>query len=286
MSEVDEREIFWRTEMLKKSSRSEAASKKSEIQVMITMNKSQALFTNAVNEFWSFVERAERDVRENSHLGRLPPCCAGDPWDETFAKAYEALAPYLKRFRRIRYFQIPAGLAFFYGPLGVESAHQALMFFLNPVGELYGEQGVLDSTEYIAIKEAAMAELEKRQQAQLKAKGRPKCTKDSKTVSELTDLKAHLRDHLLSGRDEAPPKALKLRDIQDHFGWSQAKVTRRMQTLFKSPKAMDSYNAIFASHEPDKGYKKVLDDSTLDVDALWLDRLNDEEDDEQCSIVR
>ena len=49
---------------------------------------------------------------------------------------------------------------------------------------------------------------------------------------------------------------------------------------------MDSYNGIFASHEPDKGYKKVLDDSTLDVDALWIDRLDDDEDDEQCSIAR
>ena len=251
-----------------------------------TKKRSLNGFANAIDRFWILVERMERDVRENSHRGRLPPCCMGDPWDEEFAQAYELLAPHLKRYRRPRYFQVPADLAFFHGPLRVETAHQALMFFLNPAGELYGEAGVLDSPEYVAIKEAAMAELELHQAARLKAKAKPRCTKDSKTVSELTDLKAHLRDRLLSGRDEAPPKALKLKDIQNHFGWSQSKVTRRMQTLFKSRKAMDSYNGIFASHEPDKGYKKVLDDSTLDVDALWIDRLDDDEDDEQCSIAR
>ena len=49
---------------------------------------------------------------------------------------------------------------------------------------------------------------------------------------------------------------------------------------------MDSYKAIFASHEPVQGYTKLLDDSTIDVEGLWFDRLSDDEDDEQCCGVR
>lgn len=212
----------------------------------------------------------------------------GDPWDEEFAQAYQLLAPHLKRYRRPRYIQVPADLAFFHGPLRAETAHQSLMFFLNPAGELYGEAGVLDSPEYIAIKETAMAELEQHQAARIKAKAKPKCSKDSKTLVELIELKAHLRDHHFPKGKPDCNIVLGLKELQEHFGWSQSKVTRRMQVLFKSPDAMDSYNAVFASPEPPKGYKKVLDDATLDVDALWFDRSSDEEDedDEQCSIAR
>lgn len=251
------------------------------------MKKSLNVFANAVDRFWNLVERQERDVRENSHRGRLPPSCLGDPWDEDFAEAYEVLAVHLKRYRRPRYFQVPADLAFFHGPLRVETAHQALMFFLNPAGELYGEIGVFDSPEYIAIKEAAMAELAQHQAAQIKAKATPKCSKDSKTLVELIELKGHLRDDLIRRNGKAHWNPLGLKDIQNHFGWSQATATRRMQSLFQSADAMDAYNEVFRETEPPSGYLKKLDDTTLDVDALWFDRSSDEEDegDEQCSIV-
>ena len=250
----------------------------------ITKKKSLNVFANAIDRFWLLVERMERDVRENSHRGRLPPCCMGDPWDEEFAQAYELLAPHLKRYRRPRYFQVPADLAFFHGPLRVETAHQALMFFLNPAGELYGEAGVLDCPEYVAIKEAAMAELEQHQAARLKAKAKPKCSKEAKTLVELIELNAHLWDHHFPKGKPACNITFGLEDLKKHFGWSKSTVTRRMQVLFKCADAMDAYKAVFTSHEPVKGYKKVFEDATLDVDALWFDRSSDD-DDELCSAA-
>lgn len=254
---------------------------------MKAIKKSLNIFTNAVNLFWSFVATFELDIRQNGHRGRMPPCCLDDPWDEEFAQAYELLAQHLKRFRRLRYFKVPAGLAFFQLPLWAETAHQALMFFLNPAFGLYGEMGVLDSPEYIAIKEAAMAELEQHQAAQLKAKAKPKCSKDSRILVELIELKGHLRDDLIRRNGKAHWNPLGLKDIQNHFGWSQATATRRMQSLFQTADAMDAYNEVFRETEPPSGYLKKLDDTTLNVDALWFDRSSDEEDegDEQCSVV-
>jgi len=250
----------------------------------ITKKKSLNIFTNAVDAFWRFVARMELDIRQNAHRGRMPPCCLNDPWDEEFAQAYELLALHLKRFRRLRYFKVPAGLAFFQFPLWAETAHQALMFFLNPAFGLYGEMGVLDSPEYIAIKEAAMAELEQHQAARLKAKAKPKCSKEAKTLVELIELNAHLWDHHFPKGKPACNITFGLEDLKKHFGWSKSTVTRRMQVLFKSADAMDSYNAVFTSHEPVKGYKKVFEDATLDVDALWFDRSSDD-DDELCSAA-
>lgn len=253
----------------------------------ITRKKPLNGFANAVDRFWILVERMERDVRENSHRGRLPPCCMGDPWDEECAQAYELLAPHLKRYRRPRYFQVPADLAFFHGPLRVETAHQALMFFLNPAGELYGEMGVLDSPEYIAIKKAAMAELEQHQAARLKAKAKPKCPKDAKTLVELIELKAHLWDHHFRKHGKECLTTFGQEEIARHFSWSQPTTSRRMQVLFMTKKAMEAYRTVFASNTFDKGYMKRFDDATLDVDALWFDRSSDDDDDddELCSAA-
>jgi hypothetical protein len=251
---------------------------------MKAIKKSLNIFTNAVNLFWSFVATFELDIRQNGHRGRMPPCCLDDPWNEEFAQAYELLAQHLKRFRQLRYFKVPAGLAFFQMPLLAETAHQALMFFLNPAFGLYGEMGVLDSPEYIAIKEAAMAELEQHQAARLKAKVKPKCSKDAKTSVELIELMAHLRDHHFPEGKPACNIALGLKDLQKHFGWSQGTATRRMKALFKtSGSGMDRYKAVFSDDEPLKGYRKELEDSTLDVDALWFDRSSDDDEDELCS---
>jgi hypothetical protein len=57
---------------------------------------------------------------------------------------------------------------FFPGPLRAETAHQAIMFYLNPPRELYGEAHALDSQEYIEMKREAMEELQDRDIARLK----------------------------------------------------------------------------------------------------------------------
>jgi hypothetical protein len=125
-------------------------------------------FIHDFDEFWERVGKAEVDIRLNAHLGRLPPCCIGDPWDEDFAASYKRIRPLLLKFRRHRFFSVPAGLMFFPGPLRAETAHQAIMFYLNPPRELYGEAHALDSQEYIEMKREAMEELQDRDIARLK----------------------------------------------------------------------------------------------------------------------
>lgn len=113
----------------------------------------------AIDTISSHIGRAEREIRENAHRGRIPPICYGDPWDEGFASAYQALSPYLCRFRKQRYFPVPPGLAYCPTPIKAETALQAQMIFLNPTAELFGEPGVLDDAEYKTIKASGMREL-------------------------------------------------------------------------------------------------------------------------------
>lgn len=117
-------------------------------------------FMIVIDTITRYIEQAEREIRENAHRGRIPPICFGDPWDEGFASAYQALSPYLSRFRKQRYFPVPPGLAYCPTPIKAETALQAQMFFLNPTAELFGEPGVLDTAEYKAIKASGMRELQ------------------------------------------------------------------------------------------------------------------------------
>ncbi len=141
-------------------------------------------FVRDFEDFWDRVAKAEFDIRQNAHLGRLPPCCIGDPWDEDFAASYEKIRPLLKKFRRHRFFSVPPGLMFFPGPIKAETALQAVMFFLNPSGELYGEAHALDSYEYVEMKREAMAEEHDRDVARLKRSVKRSASK----ASDLKDI--------------------------------------------------------------------------------------------------
>jgi hypothetical protein len=234
-------------------------------------------FIAAFDRFWSFVARAEQDIRENEHRGRIPPDSFGDPWDEEFAAAYEAIQPHLKKFRKARFFKVPAGLAFFTGPFTAETAHQALMFYLNPPKELYGERGVLDLPEYVAIKEQAMRELQNRDEARVSTARKQRPSLSARMVSELIELRAYICDHHFLKDDRVRTTTLTSKEIGSHFGWSQATVSRKMSRIFKSNNGMEVYAAMFGTHDSDAGYNRKFDNETLSVEAIWHDRKPDDE---------
>ncbi len=115
-------------------------------------------YAAALAEFLQCVEEAVLDVRENGHGGRLPPDCLGDTASERFDKAYEALREFLKPLRTRRRFVLPPSLSYLPGVIVTETALQAWMLVLNPVGQLYGEVWFLDSEEYVEIKRRAVIE--------------------------------------------------------------------------------------------------------------------------------
>ncbi len=252
------------------------------------MTRSSVVFTQTCGAFWNKVQKAEQDIRENGHVGRLPPICFGDPWDAEFAQAYDAVRPHLSKFRKERYYRVPSGLAFRPSPLKAETAHQALMFFLNRPDELYGEKGVLDSPEYKAIKEAAMLELQQRDEIRISKNRRPSSSSSAKQRSSIIELRAFLIDHHFPKGRPFQKETLPCEAIEQEFGWSQGTVSKKMTTLFKLAGGMTAYTALFEDKETStpKGFRKLFDDSTLDVDSLWIDRRSDddaESDDEDES---
>lgn len=242
------------------------------------MKQKTAEFVNVFDQYWTYVERAERDIRQNGHLGRLPPICHGDPWDEQFAAACDAVHPYLSKFRKERYYAVPAGLAFRSGPIKAITAHQALMFFLNRPDELYGEKGVLDSTEYKTIKEAAIAELKQRDEVRV-TRTQPRCSRSALQRSQVIDLRAYLLDYHFPKGLPVRDKPLLQKSIEKHFNWSQGKVSKIMRKLFKG--GMDEYVSVFGSDVPPTGYRQRFDDLSVSVDALWIDRHPGDDEDEE-----
>jgi hypothetical protein len=236
---------------------------------MATRNRK---FIAAFESFWRFVARAEQDIRENEHRGRIPPDSFGNPWDEEFAAAYEAVQPHLKKFRKVRFFKVPAGLAFVPGPFTAETGHQALMFFLNPSEQLYGERGVLDTPEYLAIKEPGMQELQNRDEARVSAAVKGRTSPSARKKSELIELRAYIFDHHFPKGGRVCTATLASKEIESHLGWCQSKVSLAMGEIFKSNKGMEVYGAIFGTHTSDAGYKNRFEDGTLSVEALWHDR--------------
>jgi hypothetical protein len=232
-------------------------------------------FLDSFDNFWAFVSKAEHDIRQNGHLGRMPPDSHDDPVDDAFAAAYETIQPHLKKFRRERYFTIPVGLALASRPFSAETAHQALMFFLDPPKDLYGEKGVLDSPEYLAIKESAMQELQKRDEARISVASKKRPSMSARMASELIELRAFLFDHHFPEGCRDRTTTLTSKEIQAHLGWNQSKVSKTMSKLFKSNKSMSHYGAVFGTHTSDAGFKPRLEDSVLSVEAIWHDRRPD-----------
>lgn len=214
-------------------------------------------FSEAFEKFWMYVERAERQVRENEHRGRLPPICQGDPWDEGFAAAYERLVPYLRKFRKERFYPVQSGLAFRAAPIAAQTAHQALMFFLNPPDELFGETGVLDASEYSVIKAAAIAELQDRDTMRMNRNDRRKKLvsrrRQGVNEGEFSDaafcLLAFLMRQHGCNADVASFEAVEQSEIADVLRgedapWYQSKVSRAMAELMQAIDSRDQRKAM------------------------------------------
>jgi hypothetical protein len=236
----------------------------------------------ALETFLNFIEKSERNIRLDGYRGRLPPDFKGDYWDEEFAAAYQAIGPFLKGYRKVRYFAVPSGLAFCPTPIKAETACQALMYLLNPPEELFGETGILDTDAYKAIKAAAILEIQQRDEARTSRVRNSSCSRAAKTNSQLIDLRGLLLDHHIPKGKPLKIRTLTSAEIEAHFGWSQSTVSRRMSKLFKTRKGMSAYAAVFGTHSATRGYKTQCEDAMLTIEALWHDHgtLRHESEDE------
>ena len=176
-------------------------------------------------------------------------------------------------------------------PFKAETALQALMFFLNPATELYGEAGVLDSAEYKAIKAAAMLEFQRRDDARVAKTRISACSRKAKTKSQLVELRGVIFDHHFPKGKPFRKEPLKSKELEVLFGWSQTTVNNKMKILFKGQTGMTAYAAVFDSPATTKGYQDRLEDKTLRVEAIWEDRRpedNEDDDDEGtgCRVLR
>lgn len=200
--------------------------------------------TRAFTAFWDHVRRAEEDVRQNWYRGHPTPDVIGDPWDDEFAKAYDAIHPVLEPFVRTRMVVVPPDIPLL-NPYSAETWHQALMFFLNPPHQIYGSAKAFRSPEYQRIKSGALRELrildslndyldEKMLKAE--APGTTKPTRDERIKRELKRLRFAIFEHHFAN-DEGPVREpLTIQQIMEllpDLHWSQPTASRRMAMLFK-----------------------------------------------------
>lgn len=96
------------------------------------------------------IRRTELQIRENA----LIPCPwdADDRWDFELEDVYDAIHPLLVCLSRPRIFMAVSSLVNRQGPFKADNAHLALMFVLNPPEALFGNAGLLESDDYIALR--------------------------------------------------------------------------------------------------------------------------------------
>ena len=97
------------------------------------------------DDFWREIGRAEEFIRQYGHTGWDPSY--RERWDEPLEQAYEAIRPHLAPVVYPRMIITPVEFPNL-RPYEAETAHQALMYFLNPPENLFGYLGALDSEEY------------------------------------------------------------------------------------------------------------------------------------------
>ncbi len=202
--------------------------------------------TTAFIAFWDHVRRAEEDVRKNWYRGHPTPDVIGDPWDQDFANAYDAIHPSLQPFVWTRMVLVPPGIPLL-NPYSAENWHQALMFFLNPPHQIYGSETAFKSPEYQRIKSGALRELSLLESTNeyvdekiLKADA-PKGAKGTKSRSERIQQEirrlrlAIFEYHFPHGKDPVrePLTIEQILDLLPDLRWSQPTASRRMAALFK-----------------------------------------------------
>lgn len=224
-------------------------------------------------EFWRIIDLNERHVRQYGHVGWHPG--RRDGWDEQLGRAYEAIRLHLASLRRPFLVATPAeakGL----NPFDAETAHQALMFFLNPPENLFGQIWILTSSEYHRIKQQALAEFERLQTSPREPKKSASLSpcvrnpaerppRNNRRYHDSLQLQAFLLARDCPHESDFVPEPLSQGEIARGLRWDQPRVSRAMQALFKKG-GMKEYKARLSTGML-RGFLKRLADGRTDVEA-------------------
>ena len=184
---------------------------------------------HAFEQFWRLVQLNEEYVLQYANA----PCPdAGERWDEELATAYERIKPILQPLAKNRFFSGPPGLIGQTGPFMAETAHQALMFLLNPPEVLFWHIEVLSGPEYLEIRKEAEEELRQIQNRTVAGSAEKRGIPPevgSQSVVQAGDVPLNQsQKEILAAVDSTPRKA---QDVATKAGYSYDLVRRHLPTL-------------------------------------------------------
>lgn len=220
--------------------------------------------TNAIppatlQEYLMLVDAFERDVREHESAERVEYSDVEKSWCEWIYQTYQDVACFLRP-RKLRTYAVPIGLRHVRVPIVAGHATEALVNFLNPSEKLHGENGVLDSPEYTAIKSAAMSELQgldDRDRLKPEKSRRPKFK--YRTIADIAILSAFLQQkHFNRDEGEFLTSCLTQDEIADELGWDQSRVHRTMKRIFDTERPAKAYHAVFTQPETIGKFERLL----------------------------
>jgi len=107
----------------------------------------------ALDYFWATISEEELYIRQHGHYG-----CSGweDMWHPKLEDSYSSIRDLLEPVMQRRIFRDLPGQM---NPFAADNSHHALMLVLNPPEKWFGNIGVLNSPEYLALKQAAREEI-------------------------------------------------------------------------------------------------------------------------------
>jgi len=222
-------------------------------------------------EFWDHVRRAESDIELYGHLGSPPPDDYGDPGDSDFTESYERIKPLLRPKQAKYLFVPPEGLWWRRIPFESKTAHEGLMWFLNPTKEVYGSPGVLQTSEYRALKKAAMEEW--RLLKRLRAEAIQRQRIGGPLGTKLYVIWSIIRSHHLPKRGEPTSTPMTHQQISKaaspggERGWSQPTIFRLMNELFPNGGTAGYRDVCKSGAILRKGFINKLADGSSLVDA-------------------
>lgn len=224
---------------------------------------------DAFDAFWSQVRQAERFIEEYGHTGWRP--AYRDFRSGPLERAYEGIRTHLDALVRLRFVRTPVAVQGL-DPYPAETAHQALMFFLNPPQNLFGSPGVLGSPEYQSLKRDAQDELARLESPRPKAarRGRRRSPKKGPRPSrrniDARTLVGLLMEHHFSPDRASAVEPLQQKQIAKELGWDQSRVSRAFKELFGA-RGMSVYHAAFQADRL-RGFLTRQPDGMADVEAF------------------
>jgi hypothetical protein len=223
------------------------------------------------DDFWREIRRAEEFIRQYGHTGWEPRY--QERWHEPLEQAYAAIRPHLAPVVYPRMIITPVEFPNL-NPYEAETAHQALMYFLNPPENLFGHLRALDSREYLQIKRDAHAELDRLQSPRpgtvppkSRRRGPAKRSRvNSRQANDARTLKGFLIEYHLSPERNSAREPPTQKQIGKQLNWAQYRVSRAIKAVFGDD-GMRAYLQLFKVGRLD-GFLKHFDDGTSDVEAF------------------